>query len=240
MRIADSVILPQNLHLGGEQYSSRDSLKAYAGMHPGTVSQTGSRPSPVADVVNLTAEAKSNSNQTAAPEKMHAAAQSATDDETKAREAIVQLIEMLTGMKVKLLKQADLVAEAEKRRAEALRLEKLQQGQESRAKTDTVAEQGETSAVQTTGILRYADGRVDSFSLDMDLPKDGTPSATLHGKRDSMSRSGIDIYLEGVTQKSSSGHAESADGGRQNSGVLGRLVITSKQAPGGTLYIVPA
>lgn len=239
MKITDSIIMSQSPLSGGEQYTSKESLKALSLMHHSDVVGTVSRKSEISDIVSLTVLAKINSKQIQSPSNIISADQAVTDYESKGNEAIVQLIEMLTGIKVKLLKQADLLEEAEKRRAITLKMNEMQQGQGSPAVVAKVSRGTENSAVQTKGMLRFADGKEVFFSLDIDLPKDVINSVGLNRKHGSLSRNGIEIYLQENSKKLPvQDHAESASDRRQKTKVIGRLNIDSKVEVAGNNYFI--
>ncbi len=224
MKITDMFILPQTPHSVGEQYSSRESLRAFSSLQQ---MEVAARTSKVSDVVSLTVQAKMSSrqsqfsvgsmgsdqsvpssNQSTASVKTNSADQATSDYESKGGEAIVQLIEMLTGIKVKLLTQADLLEEDKKRRADEEKVAEIQQQQRqvSPAEPTTGSGNSENSAVQTKGTLRFADGKEAVFTLDMVLPKDAGTPVGLNQKGENLSHNGIEIYVQKKSDAASQDH----------------------------------
>jgi hypothetical protein len=222
MKITDQIIIPKSPHVPIEQYSPRESMKSFAPVQHSEGVGTASRTSRVSDVVSLTSQAKLNSKQASLPVRMvagdssatgvnsqsqspvkaNSADQSASDYTAKGGEAIVQLIEMLTGIKVKLLTQADLLQADKQRNADAARATEAEQAQTNSAETAVVAPAADTAATQTNGLLKFPDGKEVSFSLDMVLPKSAVSSAGLDLKGESLSRNGIEISLQKKTADS--------------------------------------
>jgi hypothetical protein len=196
MKILDSIIVSKSPLSGSDQYPTKESLKAFSSKQHNELKSTVALKSEVSDIVSLTVQAKLSSMQYQSPVITNSTNQSDADYESKGNEAIVQLIEMLTGIKVKLLKQADLLEEAEKRREFASKMDKVQQRQDPVAETSKVSGGTENSAIQTKGILKFADGKEVHFTLDVNLPKDIVSSVGLSKNPGRVSRNGIEIYLQ--------------------------------------------
>jgi hypothetical protein len=172
MKIPDSIIMQQSPLSSSEQYPSKESLKAFPAMHNNDLKSGISRTSDVSDVVSLTLQAKLSSKQTYSIANLNSDDQLVTDFESRGSEAIVQLIEMLTGIKVKLLNPADFVDEAEKRRKDFSKLNEVQQIPDSMPDVSKYLSVPDGSAFLTEGAFKFADGKEVSFSLDIVLPKE--------------------------------------------------------------------
>lgn len=196
MKITDTAITPISPHPGSEPFLSRQLLNSFSALHHIDPASTASSLLKVSDSVSLTVQAKLSSKQTHSTAETIAADQSATDYGSKGGEAIVQLIEMLTGIKVKLLTQADLLAEDKQRTVDAAKTAERQQPQAAPVDASTTAGDAGSSPVQTKGILKFADGKEISFSLDLALPKSGAQEVGITQKGGNLSRSGIEIYLQ--------------------------------------------
>ncbi len=218
MKIPDTVVSPQNPHPGSELYTSRESLRAFSQGHHSEVTNSTARMSRASDIVTLTQQARLNSQQTRSPAVMVSAdqtatavsgtqpqapapasstGQSATDYQGKGGEAVVQLIEMLTGIKVKLLTQADLLEEDKKRKSDNAKVAEVQpQGDLPAAPPSPAIADGGSPVGQTSGTLKFADGKELSFTLDMALSKNDATSADLNRNGGTLSRNGVEIYLQ--------------------------------------------
>ena len=202
-------------HAGSEQYTSRDMLKAFAAVHHNDLGVVNRLPN-VSDVVSLTAQAKLSSKQTPSLAGVNSAAAltatstsskltdspvstnsvdgSSTDYEAKGGEAVVQLIEMLTGIKVKLLTQADLLAEDKKRQAEVAKMAE-QQGVTASASGAQSSSNAGNSAT-TNGVLKFSDGKEMSFSLDMVQSMDKVNPVGSNQNVGSVASNGVEIYVQ--------------------------------------------
>jgi hypothetical protein len=219
MKISESLSMSQIPHAVNEQYASREMLKTFSAVHHNDASAVV-RSSNISDVVSLTAQAKLSSKQTPSlagvnsaltatstssklsdsPVSTNSVNGSSTDYEAKGGEAVVQLIEMLTGIKVKLLTQADLLAEDKKRQAEAAKIAE-QQGATA-ATTGAQSSSNAGSIAATNGVLKFSDGKEMSFSLDMALPVDKVSSVESNQNVGGGASDGVEIYLQKTRRES--------------------------------------
>ena len=218
MKITDSTIVLHHAALmSAEQSPSRELQKALSAAHHNDVKNSSSRTLAATDVVSLTVQAKSNSVQGPSAADAGSGGQSGTDGEANGNEAVIQLIEMLTGMKVKMLTQADLMEDFTKKNKDAAAKSEALQQQESPSPEAASLQSGAESPGEATAV---ADGKEATTGPGTVLPKgDAAPASHEAGVTGNEPPVAAKFAGKGARTTGTGGYAPATSQQRSDSGI---------------------